>query len=426
MKNQQKVAVIGLGYVGFPVLCAVAESGLYNTVGFDISQEKIAKAKNHESPIEDEYAESVVEKISYEVSTSDEILKDTDIFIICVPTPVDELFNPDYGPVIGATKLLAPYVKKGSYIILESTVNPGTCDEVVLPLLEELTGMKGGVDFELAHCPERINPGDPRWNVTNIPRNVGSTSKEGTAFLAEFYRTFVKAEINEMATLKEAEATKIVENTFRDINIAYVNELAKSFDVLGIDVVNVIKGASNKPFAFMAHYPGCGVGGHCIPVDPYYLIERAKKQGFDHKFLRSARTVNNSMPHYTVEKLVQALNQQGKAVKGSKITLLGLSYKANIADLRESPALEIKKILENEYGATLRVFEPHNLSLSTHKTMEDALDGAEAVVVTVNHREFVDYPSEKLAKVPIVIDGRNCLRKNEIVASGAVYKGIGR
>jgi nucleotide sugar dehydrogenase len=426
MNNKQKVSVIGLGYVGFPVLCAVAETGLYNTVGFDISEEKITKARNHESPIEDEYAERVVKSVTYEASNDASVMKDTDIFIICVPTPVDELFNPDYGPVEGATKALAPYVKKGSYVILESTVNPGTCDEIVLPLLEKLTGLKGGVDFELAHCPERINPGDPKWNVTNIPRNVGSTTKEGTAFLAEFYRTFVKAVVNEMGSIKEAEATKIVENTFRDINIAYVNELAKSFDVLGIDVVNVIKGASNKPFAFMAHYPGCGVGGHCIPVDPYYLIERAKKQGFDHKFLRNARMVNNSMPHYTVEKLMLALNEKEKSIKGSTVVMLGLSYKANIADLRESPALEIKKILEKEYGAKLRIFEPHNLSLSTHKTMEEALAGADAVIVTVNHKEFVEYPVEKLAQVPIVIDGRNCLDKKALKELGVIYKGIGR
>lgn len=423
--NKLKVSVIGLGYVGFPVLCAVANTNLYEAVGFDISEDKVAKAAQKISPVDDEYAEMAVKTAEYEVGTDPDVMKNSDIFIVCVPTPVDELFNPDYGPVEGAAKAIAPHIKKGSYVIIESTINPGTCEEVVQPLLEKLTGLKAGVDFELAHCPERINPGDPKWNVVNIPRNVGALTKEGTKFLAEFYRTFVKAEVNEMGTIKEAEATKIIENTFRDINIAYVNELAKSFDMLGIDLVNVIKGASNKPFAFMAHYPGCGVGGHCIPVDPYYLIERAKKQGFDHKFLRSARSVNNSMPHYTVEKLMRALNDEGKAVKTSKIAVLGLSYKANIADLRESPALEIKKILEKEYGAKLRIFEPHNMKLSNVSSIEEAIDGADAVIVTVNHKEFVSYPIEKW-NVPIIIDGRNCLDKDALIARGVVYKGIGR
>lgn len=427
MNNQKtKVSVIGLGYVGFPVLCAVASTEKYEAVGFDISTDKVEKAKNKISPIEDELAEELVKKVNYTATNNPEDLANTDIFVICVPTPVDEMFNPDYGPLLGATRTIAPYIRKGTYVIVESTVNPGTCEEVVLPELEKLTGMKGGADFELAHCPERINPGDPKWNVINIPRNLGALTEEGCKYLADFYRTFVQAEVNEMKTVKEAEATKIVENTFRDINIAYVNELAKSFDVLGIDLVNVIKGASNKPFAFMAHWPSCGVGGHCIPVDPYYLIERAKKQGFDHKFLRNARMVNNSMPHYTVEKLVHALNSQGKSVKGSKVVLLGLSYKANLSDLRESPALEIKKILENEYEAKLRIYEPHNKEMSTHSSMEEVLDNADAVIISVNHSEFVNYPLDKWAEVPIIIDGKNCLNKDVLVKAGVTYKGIGR
>ena len=422
-----KVSVIGLGYVGFPLLCAIAKSEKYQATGFDLSKEKIAKAQNHESTIEDELAKKLVREITYEADSTPEVLKDTDIFIICVPTPIDEFFNPDYTPVISASKIIAPYIKKGSYVVLESTVNPGTCEEVILPVLEEATGLKGGKDFELAHCPERINPGDPKWNVLNIPRNIGELTEEGTKFLADFYRSILNSNVNEMKTIKEAEATKIIENTFRDINIAYVNELAKSFDVLGIDLVNVIKGASNKPFAFMAHYPSCGVGGHCIPVDPYYLIDRAKKAGFDHKFLRNARSVNNSMPSYTVEKLMKALNEHSMSIKGSNIALLGLSYKKNISDLRESPALVIRKILEKEYHCeNLRVYDPYNLDLSTHKSLEETLKGVDAVVIATAHDEFVKYPIENWKKIKVIIDGQNCLDKATITKSGVTYRGIGR
>lgn len=421
-----KVSVIGLGYVGFPLLCAVAKVDKYNVVGFDLDKKKINLASQYKSPVEDALAEKLVKEVKYEVSDQPEILSNTDIFIICVPTPVDEFYNPDYTPVLGATKTISKYIKKGSYVILESTVNPGTCEEVMLPVLEDLTKMEGGKDFELAHCPERINPGDPKWNVVNIPRNIGALTAKGTKFLADFYRSFLEGEVREMGNIKEAEATKIIENTFRDINIAYVNELAKSFDVLGIDLVNVIKGASNKPFAFMAHYPSCGVGGHCIPVDPYYLIERAKKAGFDHKFLRGARTVNNSMPHYTVEKLMKALNEHSKSIKGSKVTLLGLSYKRNISDLRESPALVIQKILTREYSANLTVYDPYNPELSNVKSLDEAIKDADAVILATGHDEFTKKPSEYWKNIPIIVDGQNCLNKEELLKLGVTYRGMGR
>ncbi|KKR06119.1 MAG: Nucleotide sugar dehydrogenase [candidate division WS6 bacterium GW2011_GWF2_39_15] len=423
--KKTKVAVIGLGYVGFPLLCSIGISKKYETIGFDLSASKVELAKKHISPVQDELAESLIKDTVYEVSTDPDILKDTDIFIICVPTPIDEMFVPDYTPVIKASETVAKYIKKGGYIVLESTVNPGTCEEIMQPLLEEKTGMKAGKDFELAHCPERIDPGNTKWNVKNLPRNIGALTKEGCAYLADFYREVLDGDINEMESIKEAEATKIIENAFRDINIAYVNELAKSFDVLGIDLINVIKGASSK-FSFMPHYPGPGVGGHCIAVDPYYLIERAKKAGFDHVFLRKAREVNNSMPYYTVERLIHGLNDASKSIKGSQIALLGLSYKKNISDLRESPSLKIKSILEKEYGAKLRIYDPYNLELSTHKTLEEVLKGADAVIIATDHSEFVQHPTAEWAKIPVIVDGRNCLDKIELLDRGVIYKGIGR
>jgi len=422
-----KISVIGLGYVGLPLAAAISIKTKYEIVGFDINAANVKKIKNRICPIDDEQCAKDLKVIKFNVSFDKSILNNSDIFIICVPTPVLDDYTPDLEPVKNATLSVADFIKKGNMVVIESTVNPGVCEEVVKPILEKKSGLKAGIDFDIAHCPERINPGDPKWNVYNIPRNIGSTRKESTKILADFYRSFISAEINEMPDLKTAEATKIIENTFRDINIAYVNELAKSFDVLGIDLLTVIKGASNKPFAFMPHFPGCGVGGHCIPVDPYYLIERAKKSGFDHKYLKLAREINNSMPEYTVDLLIEALNKQEKPLKKTKVGLLGLAYKSNISDLRESPALKIKKLLE-KHQADLLIFDPFYTEMNNVETLDELLNSAYAIVVATDHSQFKKITAEDLkkTKVEIVIDGKNCLNKEDIINKGIYYKGIGR
>ena len=244
---------------------------------------------------------------------------------------------------------------------------------------------------------------------------------EGAKVGAEFYRSFIKAKVNVMSSLKAAESTKIVENTFRDINIAYVNELAMSFDKLGIDVLEVINGASNKPFAFMPHYPSCGVGGHCIPVDPYYLIDYAEKNGFSHNFLKQARKVNNSMPRYAVDKLIKRLSSLGLAKK-AKIGVLGLSYKANIPDMRESPALRIIEILESK-GYTVLTYDPHCIEHS-NSTLKEIIGKCAGVIVTVNHAEFKKI--KRWGRVRVIVDGKNFLNPQEIVKKGIIYTGIGR
>lgn len=421
-----KISVIGLGYVGLPLACAIARTNKYEVVGFDLNESKVNSIKNKICPIDDVQCEKDLQELSFEVSTDMSILQNCDVFIVCVPTPVLDDYMPDLTPVKSATEIVAKFIRKGDSIIIESTINPGVCDEIVAPLLEELTGMKAGTDFDVAHCPERINPGDPKWNVYNIPRNIGSTSPEATAKLAELYRSVINATINEMPDLKTAEATKIIENTFRDINIAFVNELAKSFDVLGIDLKKVIEGASNKPFAFMPHFPSCGVGGHCIPVDPYYLIERAKQSGFDHKFLKLAREINNSMPAYTIELLGDALNTYKKTINGTKIGLLGMSYKANVGDLRESPAIELKAILL-EKGAELEVFDPYFPEYSTVASLEELLQKVDAIVLATDHNEFKQISGGMLKSnnVQVVIDGKNCLDRDGIKSAGVHYKGIG-
>ncbi len=421
-----KVSVIGLGYVGLPLACAIAKSTTHNVVGFDKSESKISKIKNRICPIDDFQCEQDLKIVNLECSANPDIINNSDIYIICVPTPVLNDYTPDLSPIKNAVSTVSKYLQKGQNIVVESTINPGVCDEIVIPLLEELTNLKAGLDFDVAHCPERINPGDPNWNVYNIPRNIGSTSKEGTKMLAEFYREFVNNSINEMPNLKTTEATKIIENTFRDINIALVNELAKSFDVLGIDLLAVIKGAANKPFAFMPHYPSCGVGGHCIPVDPYYLIERAKQSGFDHKFLKLAREINNSMPEYTIDKLIDALNHIEKPIKNTPIGLLGMSYKANVGDLRESPSIKLKSFLE-EKSANLFIYDPYFPELSNTNSIDELLEKCDAILLATDHKEFKLLSGELLNKknVKVVIDGKNFLNKDDIECYNIIYKGIG-
>jgi len=421
-----KVSVIGLGYVGLPLACAIALKTGHQVVGYDQSQKKIQSIRDRVCPIDDTQCEEDLKIVNLEVDTNPEIIAGSDVYIVCVPTPVLNDYTPDLTPIRNATEDIAKFLEKGQTVVIESTINPGVCEEVVVPVLEKLTEMKAGTDFDVAHCPERINPGDPVWNVYNIPRNIGSTNLETTKRMANFYREFINAEINEMPNLKTAEATKIIENTFRDINIAFVNELARSFDVLGIDLLAVIRGASNKPFAFMPHFPSCGVGGHCIPVDPYYLIERAKQSGFDHKFLKLAREINNSMPDYTIDLLAAALNEFEKPIKNTKIGLLGLSYKANVGDIRESPSIKLQNLLI-EKGADLFVYDPFFPEMSNVSSLEEILDSSFAIVIATDHKLFKQLSVEKLKyhNIRIVIDGKNCLNKTEIIEKGIFYKGIG-
>jgi len=424
MKKLPKVSIVGLGYVGFPLANIVAKSKKYSVFGFDINQTAIKKITSGIAPISDTETTKNLKKFDFSVSNDPNILKDSDYYIICVPTPVFKNHLPDLRPVKNAAKTIAKFLKKGQTVILESTVNPGVCRKVILPILEQ-SGLTGGRDFELAHCPERINPGDAKWNVSNIPRNISALTKIGAEKIAKFYRNVLLSKINIVSTLETAEATKIVENTFRDINIAYVNELAKSFDVLGIDIVEVINAASNKPFAFMPHFPSCGVGGHCIPVDPYYLIKRAHELGFNHEFLKMARKVNNSMPNYTVNQLQKIMTKAGLKKGKTTIGLLGLSYKANIGDLRESPALKIKCILKNKRFNFLS-FDPYFPELSDTKDLPQILKKCQALILAANHKEFLDLTKNNLSNIKIIIDGKNCLDKAKIESLGITYKGIGR
>lgn len=420
------VAVVGLGYVGLPLLL-LSEAKGFKAIGVDTDRAKIDALKNGQAPeiTKTEMARLRGNKIK--LSTSAGILKEADIVVVCVPTPVHEDHKPDLRPLKSATLSVAKYLQPGTLVVIESTVNPGVCEEVLIPLLERVSGLTAEKDFYFAHCPERINPGDREFTVANIPRVIGSSTKESGDRAEGFYRAILDVSMLTRVSLKEAESVKMVENAFRDVNIAFVNELAMSFDKLGIDLTHVIRAASTKPFGFMPHYPGCGVGGHCIPVDPYYLIDYARKNGFSHKFIKTARAINNQMPAYTIKRLKAALNTVGKELKGTKVALLGLSYKRDVADCRESPAMVIREKLR-QAGASVIAFDPLYTDENTYSTLEETLKEAKVVVIATDHTLFRQLKPETLEEhnISILIDGRNCLSKKTFAGSSVIYRGIGR
>ncbi|MEX0748975.1 MAG: nucleotide sugar dehydrogenase [Candidatus Saccharimonadales bacterium] len=422
---KQTVAIVGLGYVGLPLALLTAEKD-YEVIGIDLDTKKNELINQGRSPITDDFVDKRLGKVKLQATDKADELRTADIIIVCVPTPVHHDYQPDLGPLKGACTTVAQNLAKGTLLIIESTINPGVSEEVLLPLLEEASGLKAGEDFDLSHCPERINPGDEKWNVQNIPRVVGSYTQEGLDRTVAFYESILDAAVKPMGSLKEAEAVKVVENSFRDVNIAFVNELAMSFSTLGINVVNVINGAATKPFAFMPHYPGMGVGGHCIPVDPYYLIEYAKQSGFNHEFLMLARNINNGMPEFAIEQLIDGLNEVGIALSRARVAVLGLSYKPNVGDDRESPSYVLIDKLKDK-GAEVTTFDPYFTEQSSAKSLEAACEGAEAVVIATAHKDFLDMDIDRLkgAGIKVVIDGRNCLDKSRITDNGITYRGIG-
>ncbi len=428
MKNSftaEKVVIIGLGYVGLPLACLAAEKG-HTVFGFAPNPKKVEQINRQESPIRDAHLIDWLKRVKLQASSDPATIAQGDIIIVCVPTPVDEDRLPDLSPVRDAMEMVREHMRPGALVVIESTINPGVSEEVAIPILEK-DGKKVGKDFLFAHCPERINPGDPKWNVRNIPRVIGGFDAASRDRAQAFYESIIEASIKPMKSLKEAEAVKIVENSFRDVNIAFVNELAKSFDRFGIDVVDVIDGAKTKPFSFLAHYPSCGIGGHCIPVDPYYLIQRAKQNGFNHEFLQLARDINNSMPAYTVEKLMRAMNTAAKPVKGSRIGLLGIAYKPDIDDDRESPFYPIRAEVE-ALGATVKSFDPNIPEKSSVATLEELLDQSDALILVTNHRQFLSLTPDQLKAKGIVavVDGKNAWPRKDFENAGIAYEGIGR
>jgi nucleotide sugar dehydrogenase len=418
------ITIVGLGYVGLPLACLCAEKNL-GVYGIDIDKNKISLIQQGISPIDDPDLAEKVKKTKGKIKATDdykETVKNSSIIIICVPTPIDHNHLPDLKPLKNACEEISKYLQKDTLVIVESTIFPGTTEDIILPILK-----KSNVKFYLAHCPERIDPGNKKYTTSNLPRVIGGVNKESSAKAHEFYKKIIDANIVELSTVKAAEATKIMENTFRDINIAFVNEMAKSFDKAGIDIMEVIEGAKTKPFGFTAHYPGTGVGGHCIPVDPYYLIEKAKQIGFDHKFLSLARKINESMPDYTIELLENNIKKFNLSIKNAKVGVLGLAYKANVDDTRESPASKVIDILK-EKKAEVFVFDPYVKKGSNVRGLDELLNKCDYIILVTNHDEFKNMDLSKLKEnnIKIVIDGRNCLDKEKIKVMGILYHGIGR
>ena len=421
--KKNNVSIIGLGHVGLTLSVLVSKRG-YKVSGVDVDENKVKLINSGKSPIKDKY---ILDNIKYKINATTDfsVVSHSKFIIVCVQTPIQKNNTPDLKPLKYALNSISKYLNNKQIVIIESTVAPRTCREIAKPILEQ-SGFKIGKDIYLAHCPERIDPGNEKWTIEKIPRVIGALSIKGLKKATIFYESIIDAPIIKLSSIEAAEATKIVENTFRDINIAFVNELAKSFDKLAIDVLEVIEGASTKPFAFMPHYPGCGVGGHCISIDPYYLIEKAKSKGFEHRFLELARSINKSMPEYTIQRIIEGLNEVGRCIKDTKISVLGISYKPNIDDIRESPSIEIISKLKN-MGAKLKIYDPYIKELSTVKNLEDAIC-SECIVLITAHNEFIKMNVKKLKKsgVKIIIDGRNCLNKDKIRNNGIIYKGIGR
>ena len=412
-----KTAIIGLGYVGLPLLLLAEKRGK-NVVGYDTDKSKIESIKRGVPPIDDPYVKEQMKKVGdLKVSSEEEIISDSQIYIITVPTPVKEN-TPDYSYVKSATRTVSQNIDKGDIIVLESTVAPGTCRKILTPIIEEKSGLEVGEEIFFAFCPERVDPGNEKWNIENIPRVLGAISDKGLDIAYNFYNEILNGEIFRTSSIEVAEASKVTENSFRDINIAFANEMAKIYDNLGISAKEVIKAADTKPFGFMAHWPGCGVGGHCIPVDPYYLIKESSNQGYQPPLLEKSREINDSMPSYTVRRTMEGLNEAGKPVKGSKIALLGLAYKGGVDDTRMSPALKIKNKLE-ELGAEVVTVDPY-VDEADYSDFDEIKEDIDCIVLATDHKDFESINPQRNT---VLIDGKNQLGhlENEV----EVYISVG-
>lgn len=391
------VAVAGLGYVGLPLAVEKAKAG-YKTIGFDILPNKVEmvnKGVNYIGDIlEDELAELVNRGMFRATSDTDE-LKDVDCVAICVPTPLDEHYQPDISYVVNSVRVISKHLHKGMLVVLESTSYPGTTEGVVKPILEE-TGLKCGTDFFVAFSPERVDPGNREFKTKNTPKVVGGLTKSCTEVAAALYRNILEGEVYEVSTPAVAEMEKILENTYRNINIALANEMAILCDKMDICVWEVIDAAKTKPYGFTAFYPGPGIGGHCIPIDPFYLTWKAREYDYHTKLIETAGEINTYMPTFIVERSIRILNKDGIPLKGAKILLLGVAYKQDIDDYRESPVL---KVIENfeKFGAEVKYNDPYIPSF-TNKGKEyfsvdltdKVLKESDLVIITTMHNCY-DY-----------------------------------
>ena len=405
-----RVGVIGLGYVGLPLAVEYAEAG-YSVTGIDVQAGKVDVLNGGVSYIQDIATETVqplVQNGKLRATTDFSVIRELDTLNICVPTPLRKTKDPDMSYIVSACEEIARYAHPGLLVILESTTYPGTTGELVRPMLEK-GGLKVGEDFFLCFSPERVDPGNPQFQTHNIPKVVGGTTEACTEIGKLFYSQALQTVVPVSST-QVAEMVKLLENTFRMINIGLVNEMALMCDRMGINVWEVIDAAATKPFGFMPFYPGPGLGGHCIPIDPFYLSWKSKQAGIEARFIELAGHINGQMPHFVVDKIQNALNDQTKPLRGSHVHVQGVAYKRDIDDVRESPALDVIHLLKRR-GARVTYFDPYVPSIRVEgeqMSSEDAAANADCVVVITDHKAF-DY-KKLVEQASLVVDTRNALK----------------
>jgi len=409
------IGVVGLGYVGLPLAVEKAKAG-YQVYGFDIQQKRVDMVNNGNNYIGDVVDEDlkklVMEKKIF-ATTDYSKIAEVDAVAICVPTPLDKYQQPDISYVVNSTKEIAKYLHKGMLVVLESTTFPGTTEEIVKPILEQ-TGLKCGEDFFLAFSPERVDPGNKYFKTKNTPKVVGGVTPNCTLVAARLYENVLEGEVFKVSSPKVAEMEKILENTFRNINIALANEMAILCERMNIDIWEVIEAAKTKPYGFMAFYPGPGLGGHCIPIDPFYLTWKAREYDYHTRLIEIAGEINNYMPEYVVERVMKILNKYCKPLNGSKILLLGVAYKKDIDDIRESPALKIIDLLEKE-NAIVSYVDPYissfNYKGKTYLSLQltkKLITEADMVVITTDHSN-IDYEFV-CQNAKVIFDTRNATK----------------
>lgn len=353
------VGVVGLGYVGLPLAVEKAKAG-FKTIGFDVQDEKVKlvnEGHNYIGDVVDKDLKELVEKGMLTATTDFSFVKNVDFIAICVPTPLDAHQQPDISYVKSSTEAISTHLTKGTMVVLESTTYPGTTEELIKPILEEGSGLKCGEDFYLGFSPERVDPGNLIYKTKNTPKVVGAIGKDATEVIATMYRAVLEGDVYEVSSPAIAEMEKILENTYRNINIGLVNELTMLCNKLGISMWEVVDAAKTKPYGFQAFYPGPGLGGHCIPLDPYYLSWKAREYGFHTSMIESSMMINDQMPEYCVERASKILNRHAKAMNGAKVLVVGVAYKQDIDDYRESPALRVIEVLKREQ-ANVDFFDP--------------------------------------------------------------------
>jgi UDP-N-acetyl-D-glucosamine dehydrogenase len=415
--KRARVGVMGLGYVGLPLAVEFARAG-FVTTGIDLDPRKVEAVTGGRSYVPDVPTADVAALVAtgrLRAVSDLSAVRELDTINICVPTPLRKTKDPDMSFVVCAVEAIARHLHEGMLIILESTTYPGTTDELVKPMLEA-SGLRCGIDFFLAFSPERVDPGNPTFNTRNVPKVVGGITRESTEIATALYSAAI-SQIVAVSSPAIAEMVKLLENTFRAVNIGLVNEIALMCDRLGVDVWEVVRAAATKPFGFMPFYPGPGLGGHCIPIDPFYLSWKAKQYGFEPRFIELAGQVNGSMPHFVVDKIADALNQQRKALNGSTVLVLGVAYKPDIDDIRESPALDVLGLL-HERGTIVRYADPYvpvisgnlwsgGFDLASESLEEADLAAADCVAILTDHRA-IDYGLVCRAAA-LIVDTRNAI-----------------